>query len=749
MSAPTISAAQSVGEYLQSPDDLAKVAAFRKKLEKEKASIDARLRSGVKEQLDATRDGLRKLFGTRSNVQGIKDEMETVDRMCSDPKYVVSTFDQISRVSMVHRNFEQTEEMVNNLLEMNSKLEMIEQMLIEDSNDILGPAPNLLRIHFALNRLEAFRSQTMHQAKKSSVDTRNTLARWFERLTRLIEAFDEYVLDLARNILPIVRAGNPDVVVRLMKVVEMEAREDEKAIAIKLVKKAGKIDAASKFRSMQANARVIKHYRSKVMKCITDSIQAKFDEVYAANERDPAGFLDDLVFIYKDLIRIESDVVPCFPPSYEIWNTFVRQYHKALNNTITRLVKSEPEASVLLTLHAWIKEYKKSMRELGIPAELLEPPLLEGKEQSLIEDYLQLIIKKLDEWSENLMRTEVQAFTAREEPPELTADGLYTTPGTIIFLDMVNQQVDLALNSNQGLVLSRAVEEVNRVMRAIQDRWVKLVDTEFKKYSEKPEEVPGGLVEYCIALANDQIKAADFTETLSARIEPLVSDKYRVTIHDRLNDALDGYLDVAKKYTQTLISIIFHDLKPATKQLFQPSWYEGTHSQIIETMRDYMSDYQAYLNESLFEVLLEDLLDSYLVTYLTALANGPKLNMPAATERIRQDINDAYQFFGTYKKMKELEPQMEVLDQVLSMLEASKSLVFLSYWAFAKVHGPCIQFVEALMKARSDLDRSAVSEVMDSVKRKVKDEGLTDPPEPTIMKKIVIQGALSRFLVRT
>ena len=98
MAAPTISAAQAVGEYLQSPDDLAKVVAFRKKLEKEKASIDARLRSGVKEQLDATRDGLRKLFGTRNNVQSIKDEMETVDKMCSDPTHVVSTFDQISRV---------------------------------------------------------------------------------------------------------------------------------------------------------------------------------------------------------------------------------------------------------------------------------------------------------------------------------------------------------------------------------------------------------------------------------------------------------------------------------------------------------------------------------------------------------------------------------------------------------------------------------------------------------------------------
>ena len=72
------------------------------------------------------------------------------------------------------------------------------------------------------------------------------------------------------------------------------------------------------------------------------------------------------------------------------------------------------------------------------------------------------------------------------------------------------------------------------------------------------------------------------------------------------------------------------------------------------------------------------------------------------------------------------------------MLEASKSLVFLSYWSFAKVHGPCIQFVEALMKARSDLDRSAVSEVMDSVKRKVKDENLTDRKSPLSHSKCVV-----------
>ncbi|KAH8103876.1 exocyst complex component sec6 [Cristinia sonorae] len=749
MAASSVSAAQAVGEYLQSPDDLLKLAAFRKKLEKEKASIDARLKSGVKEQLDATRGGLRKLFGTRNNVQAIKDEMATMERMCADPANVVSTFDQISRVSVVHRNLEQTEEMVNNLIEMDSKLDSLEDMLEMDSQDILGPAPNLLRIHFQINKLEAFRNQTMHQAKKSSQETRANLVRRFDRLSRLIEAFDEYILGLARNILEIVRAGHPEVIVKLMKIVEIEGKEDEKAVAMKLVKKAAKLDVAAKFRSMQANARVIKYYRSKVQKCIIESIKVSFDDAMAHHDNNPAAFLENSLWIYQDIMRIEEDVVPCFPPSYEIYNLYIREYHRALNGVITKIVQSAPEASILLQLHGWIKEYKKSMKELNVPPELLEPPLLEGNEQSLIEDYLKLIIKKLDEWTANLMKTEIEAFTTRAEPPEIDSDGLYGTQGAVILFQMINQQVDLALDSGQGLILARTIEEVNRVMRSVQEQWTKVVDAEYKKQMEKPEEVAGGLVEYCIALANDQLKCADFAESLSGRIEPLVSEKYASTINDRMNDAIDGCLDVAKRCTQVLIDIIFNDLKPATKLLFQPSWYDGIIAQIVETMRDYMSDYQSYLNQALFELLVEDLIDTFLVTYISALANSPKLRIPAATDRIKDDITDAYKFFGTYKKTSDLEPRFEVLEMILSLLEASKSLVFLSYWSFAKIHGPNIAFVETLMKNRGDLDRSGVSEVMESVKRKVKEEGLTDPPEPTIMKKIAIQGTFSRFLTRT
>jgi hypothetical protein len=129
---------------------------------------------------------------------------------------------------MVHRNFETTEEMVNNLLAMGTQLDNLERMLAADKREIVGPAPNILIIHYHLNQLERFRNQAMHEAKKASPSSRVTLTRWFEPLNKLIAEFDEYILELAKNTLNLVRAGHSDVVVKLVKIAEIEGKEDEK-----------------------------------------------------------------------------------------------------------------------------------------------------------------------------------------------------------------------------------------------------------------------------------------------------------------------------------------------------------------------------------------------------------------------------------------------------------------------------------------------------------------------------------------
>ena len=295
------------------------------------------------------------------------------------------------------------------------------------------------------------------------------------------------------------------------------------------------------------------------------------------------------------------------------------------------------------------------------------------------------------------------------------------------------------------MALARVVDECSRAMRDTQATWVKVIDSETKRQmNQTAKEVPGGLVEYVMALANDMIKSADFVEALLGKLEPLVSEKYRQPINATLNEAMDGYLNVAKKCIQTLIDLIFNDLKPATKLLFTNTWYnDDPMVQIIETIQDYMRDYQAHLNPSLFDLLVEDIIDTFLITYLTALRRASKLKNPSAADRIRDDVRKSFGFFATVKRNRdELESYFDVLDSLLKLITASKTMFFLDYWPFAKQYGSNLGYVSNLLKARDDINRTQANEIvsgikylmillmilqLDNCKRKVEEEGMEEP----------------------
>lgn len=50
-----------------------------------------------------------------------------------------------------------------------------------------------------------------------------------------------------------------------------------------------------------------------------------------------------------------------------------------------------------------------------------------------------------------------------------------------------------------------------------------------------------------------------------------------------------------------------------------------------------------------------------------------------------------------------------------------------------------VAFVEGLMKARDDLERSAVSEIMDNVKRKVASESAVEGEAPSIFSRLPVK----------
>ncbi|GAA5985834.1 hypothetical protein JCM11641_005315 [Rhodosporidiobolus odoratus] len=773
-------AASAIAEHLATPPTLSRIPLLRQRIQKERTQLQQTLSQRAKEQVDLVNEGLNGLKHARNAVETLKEQLKEVKHHMADPRGQIEGFGKLVEVSIIHRRLTQTLEMVNSLRSMYSRLSHLSDLLASDRSDPLGPSPNLLLIHYHLTELETFRNETLAQAKKhgsgsvvsspnpdappgsstavGSASTKETLERYFERLGETIEAFEAHYFRLARELLSLARAGNAAIAVKLCKIAEVEGARDQKAVAIRMMKKSGNLDVASRFRSLQADARTIKHYRSKVLDAIREGCTTTVEASFKRADENGVQWIEELEWVYDDVVTVREVLVGKFPEDWNIERVYIKGYHKALYDLLTTYVKSGPDAATLLRLSQFTKEYRSTMvKELDVDPSWLEPPLLDGNEAHLIDDYFSLVSQKMDEWTANLMKTEVDDFVKRANQPEEDADGYYSMQGAVILFQMLNQQVDLALDSNQAAVLARVVDESNRVMRAVQQQWLKLLDQEYRKQITAQDkgnydDIVGGLAEYTMALANDQIKCADFTEALNVRLEPLVSNKYKGPISDKLNDAMDGFLDVAKRCVQVLIDLVFHDLRPATKALLQPGgiWYtalpagkrsgddpQGPMEQIILTLKDYMvEDYQAHLNPNLFDLLIEDILDTFLITYLVAVKKAGKLKMPQAVERVRADVDMGFDFFLQYKPKKELEGYFDVLESVLTLISASKMMVFLDYWPFRKKYGPNLVFTEAVMKARDDLDRSAVNDIMDSVKRKVSSEVVEGPEQPSIFERM-------------
>lgn len=94
------------------------------------------------------------------------------------------------------------------------------------------------------------------------------------------------------------------------------------------------------------------------------------------------SLLTAAISLHELPLRIEENVdgVPCFPPSYKIYNLYIREYHRPLGALISILVCG------------WAKEYKLA----------------------------------------NLMKCRIETFTTRADPSEVGSNGPYT-PKVLLF----------------------------------------------------------------------------------------------------------------------------------------------------------------------------------------------------------------------------------------------------------------------------------------------------------------------------
>ena len=161
---------------------------------------------------------------------------------------------------------------------------------------------------------------------------------------------------------------------------------------------------------------------------------------------------------------------------------------------------------------------------------------------------------------------------------------------------MFTQQVEVAAGSNQAKILVGVIEKFTNLLLDRQKHWIININNEvvrLLKYNElydidphniSPEDqCAGGLLEYLIAVSNDQMRAADYTMALSTKYGEIVSKIYEKEISKHMNVSLDGFaeavsythLDVYKRQVHTKVSKVLHPPRVSCK------WICGIRSHMV------------------------------------------------------------------------------------------------------------------------------------------------------------------------
>ncbi|TGZ81197.1 exocyst complex component Sec6 [Ascodesmis nigricans] len=706
-----------LSELLRHPEDLDKLASLKAEFSRKKTNVDSQLKSGLQNQLEVTETGIKAIQKGQKTLNAIKEEMMRIDKLCAEAENMIQEFPLINKISKIHRNFVAVEEIQSNLQNLDTRLGQIDYMLSTDEcDDLTAQMPNLLPIHLGLTQLRDFQDDVISQSEKlDDPDTRRTLETYFDPLAHTVDSFDERIGLISMSLIEIVRAGNHGLVVRLAKIVEAEERADERILALKEAQDNHQ-QLASRFKSMQKGAKAARGYKERFITCIKAAVESKFDNAKNNFEDDPESLPESLDWFFDDLALVRQAFPRLFPPKWKIDNLYLNIYHGFMHSFLTELIdKDDLDGAGLLTIIQWVGQYGQSMKALGIKAADLKPHVIDNREADLLREYTLLIGKKMEEWTNNVIAQEHREFADRSEEPGNESGKWHMHNVTPLFA-MVNQNLNIALDSNKGSVVAGVVDEVVRILKDRQTQWATIIRSEVQKYTQavtrdQQEEVPEGIVEYMMAIANDQIRSVNYVGGICDKVAPTLSKKYEDQIRAAFEDCLNGYIDLATQILSEIVEIIFNDLKPVTKQLFTPTWYEGNQvDTMVATIRSYVVDLQPGLDDELFPACMLQLAEKTAVCYLSAVHNkGAKFRIAEAVEQIRSDVRLLFEFFTEFMDRDETKGILHVLEYLLRLMSTSKEGLPQVYEEFKSAYWDLpMPWVEAVLKCREDKTRDMV-----------------------------------------
>ncbi|KAM7449264.1 hypothetical protein ABFA07_002820 [Porites harrisoni] len=609
-------AAKTVANMLQHPDSLDKVEQWRRRYMRNKASAEARLKTAVQSQLDGVRTGLYQLHSALQEIKEIKQSMIEVDSMC---KNVRSLADDLQVVRECQRHQSQNSkacEHLNLIFTVPENVKKTEALISEGK---------LLLAHKCLSDLEATRDELLFEVHKMSQqeegpkpEDKKPLYQYFDAVRKLSDSVGKQCWVVLGRVLSTVRS-DPAQLVTALRIVEREQRADKRA----------KEKEESMGFSVPGRP---KNWRDKAFKVLEESVSNRFESL----DMELQARVDDKMWLVKhlertrqrvldDLIIVKNLCQDCFPPSYNIFDRFIRMYHLALSTMLERFVMEERlDSNECISLLTWIREYKGTELmmhpDLEIDVEFLGPLLSPKVEQELMESYLTTTTKNMTEWMSKLAETDLKDWNS-DAPPETDLEGFYNTSLPVFLFKMIDQHLQVAAKAGEGIklqILDICLESV----QGFQREYRSLIRGYKSKHFEDRSQ-PFRFVDYMVAIVNNCKACMDFTDQLKER---LIVELGRAAFgEDRqrsFKSVVDFFERIGEESAGYLLEEVFLDLETLFGQIMTPTWVPSSEAvdTIVVTIEDYYNDF-LHMTGRFFDYLMTEALKRVILEYVRAMLN--------------------------------------------------------------------------------------------------------------------------------
>lgn len=733
-----------VSNILQDINDLSNIDIVISDITKENYTIESQLKLEQERHLEQIQVMISQMQNANKNLQDLKYSVSKLDELRNDNlsnnNSNSNNFKVFNHAALVMKNIKQVEEVYNNISTFGEKQQLIMRLLDEeiakDDNQQLqySNGNNLLIIHYELNKLRDLQDQMELMSNKSkNGKTKSIVLNLSSKLNECIEKFDILLDIIVDSILDFVESGNFGFLIKVVKIIQYEEREDLKIrLWNHLIDKKNNIeDADEEDAEDDSESRIPKikrtkerEYKNKFENMIKKSIQDRFTDIIQS--KDLNLFVGEQgQFYYQTIATYQIAIDKCFPKEWGFFPKILEWHQESIRELINLILDSDGfnnlKLSQIIELDFENRQILKTNFKLSIKY-LKEIRLLaEDKKKSLLNNSLQENIKTTSKWVETALDKSISKFELlNEEPPERREGKLSFQVAQDIMSILSSNTKSIKTLGDASVLLQYFSFFANDIMKIYQERWVRSLDkmcdiwmTSRTNPDANTNENIGYLPRYITNLSNDCLTLTDAIEKDFDTLTMGLNDAFKNKLAELKDVSTSHSIELGTYCLQKISSLALQDYSPIMKDLFSKSWYKS--STIIDSIlniidEEYIMQFIDFSYPELLISLFDFITDDFLLEYVSMLNYKRAFDNKKIVEILERDGHKMMEVLGKHDEDGVLENKMIIFDVFIELVSATNENEYIEKWnqAVSEIYDLPIDFFRIVLECKK-VDKSRIT----------------------------------------